>query len=437
MQACSSHPLPISVTAATPCQQPPPGAPSRRRHPRRRLPAAQPFAKRRPRPQKCPPRAGWVAWGQGARGRGSRVAQYPRRSAAGAEAGAGEGREPPGAAARPPGAAARSLPFTTLSVVDNLGSIALGSDISSRRSTATRCSSVRLHTPTGPAGQTLRAAALHAARRELRAERLESCCLLRARRRRQPRRLRSGLRACGGYLFIFRARLSLLLLFLGEGGWGGGAQPSTHPGAETGHRGMEPHARTLPGLKPITWGGPGASEERQGRDVSATSRASASPAAERRPPLPPPPLLPHTERRRPQPPETSRSALATLPSAARAPSLTGTAAELGRQSRHNLPAAAATAPASAAASAPSSCRPPPPAPRPPPPPRGAHPLPPRRRSCGRSLAGARVTHGLPARPAPCRAVPAPRSVFSAASREGLLLPRPVPAQVSVWLQGWD
>nr|XP_023494359.1 formin-like protein 5 [Equus caballus] len=101
---------------------------------------------------------------------------------------------------------------------------------------------------------------------------------------------------------------------------------------------MEPHARTLPGLKPITWGGPGASEERQGRDVSATSRASASPAAERRPPLPPPPLLPHTERRRPQPPETSRSALATLPSAARAPSLTGTAAELGRQSRPPAPA---------------------------------------------------------------------------------------------------
>lgn len=55
--------------------------------------------------------------------------------------------------------AARRLPFTTLSVVDNLGSIALGSDISSRRGTATRCSSVLMHTPTGPAGQTLNAAA--------------------------------------------------------------------------------------------------------------------------------------------------------------------------------------------------------------------------------------------------------------------------------------
>lgn len=47
----SSHPLPISVTAATPCQQspPPPGAPSRHRHPRHRLPATQPFA------NCCPP----------------------------------------------------------------------------------------------------------------------------------------------------------------------------------------------------------------------------------------------------------------------------------------------------------------------------------------------------------------------------------------------
>jgi len=51
------------------------------------------------------------------------------------------------------------ITFTTLSVVDNLGSIALGSDISSRRGTATRCSSVLMHTPTGPAGQTLNAAA--------------------------------------------------------------------------------------------------------------------------------------------------------------------------------------------------------------------------------------------------------------------------------------
>lgn len=41
--------------------------------------------------------------------------------------------------------------------------------------------------------------------------------------RRQPLRLCSGLRVCGGYLFIFKARLSVLLLFLGEGEWGGEA----------------------------------------------------------------------------------------------------------------------------------------------------------------------------------------------------------------------
>ena len=177
----------------------------------------------------APSGAGWEAWGKGTPERGDlRVAQYPRRSVAGArrepQAGGGEASLPGACGTRCTQAiAARRLPFTTLSVVDNLGSIALGSDISSRRGTATRCSSVLLHTPTGPAGQTLNAAAaaaLQTAWLEVLGSELALKLLPSPRvpppppplpppppslllSRRQPCRLCSGLRVCGGYLFIF------------------------------------------------------------------------------------------------------------------------------------------------------------------------------------------------------------------------------------------
>lgn len=97
------------------------------------------------------------------------------------------------------------------------------------------------------------------------------------------------------------------------------AHTSTHPGTETGHRGMETHARTRPGLRPITWGGPGAREKRQGRGcqchqprlgvpggveaaaavaaaaAAATAAATAAAAAaspHRAPPMQPPVLRP-------------------------------------------------------------------------------------------------------------------------------------------------
>lgn len=104
----SSHPLPISVTAATPCQQPPPGRPLSPPPP----PPPRPPPRGSALGQLMPPNIktprvglGGRRGGEGARGRGARVAQYPRRSAAGAGRGpgAGEGRggerrrgEPPG-----------------------------------------------------------------------------------------------------------------------------------------------------------------------------------------------------------------------------------------------------------------------------------------------------------------------------------------------------
>lgn len=81
---------------------------------------------------------------------------------------------------------------------------------------------------------------------------------------------------------------------------------------------MEPHARTRPGLRPITWGGPGAREERQGRRCQCHQPRLGVPGGGEAPVLllllllppplllplppllllPPPPPLPHTERRR-------------------------------------------------------------------------------------------------------------------------------------------
>ena len=85
------------------------------------------------------------------------------------------------------------------------------------------------------------------------------------RRHRQSRRLCSG-HACVVVIYLFPKHASRFFFY----SWGRGmgrrsAHTSTHPGTETRHGGMEPHARTLPGLRPITRGGPGAREERQGR----------------------------------------------------------------------------------------------------------------------------------------------------------------------------
>lgn len=171
----SSHPLPISVTAATPCQQPPPGRPlSPPPPPRPPPPGSSHLPTDAPANKNAPQEARGGRPGGRARARGGRglhnILEGPRL-----ERGESPGRGRGGEASRPGACgtrctrttAARRLPFTTLSVVDNLGSIALGSDISSRPGTATRCSSVRLHTPTGQAGQTLERRRRRAAHRSL------------------------------------------------------------------------------------------------------------------------------------------------------------------------------------------------------------------------------------------------------------------------------
>lgn len=272
--------------------------------------------------------------GEGRRGEGggSRVAQYPRRSVPGAGRGEprtgvlwGEGRPESHPSACGTGCTrgdhGAPLPFTTLSVVDNLGSIALGSDISSRRGTATRCSSVRpiAHPDRtgGPDTQRGRRAeplgwslGSELALKLLPAPRVPpppppSLLLLRCR---QPRRLAPGC-ACVGLFIYFSEHASRFFFYSwGKGGWGGEAahtSQSTHPGTETGHRAMEPHARTRPGLRRITWGGPGAREERQGRGcqchqprlsvpggreaVAAAAAASPHRAPPMQPPVPRPP----------------------------------------------------------------------------------------------------------------------------------------------------
>lgn len=145
MQACEQPPTSYfchssyTLPAATP------------RAPRAPLPPRQPRRSQTDAPQIQMPqvRLGGRRGGRQLEGGGPRITQYPRRSVAGAGENPGRGRgggRPGACGTRCPATAARRLPFTTLSVVDNLGSIALGSDISSRRGTATRRSSVLLHT---------------------------------------------------------------------------------------------------------------------------------------------------------------------------------------------------------------------------------------------------------------------------------------------------
>lgn len=176
---------------------------------------------------------------------------------------------------------------------------------------------VRLHTPTAPAGQTLSAAAaaaaLQTARLELRALGwLESYCRLRASLRRRRRlRLHSSSAATSPAASLRAARVCWLFIYflstppgssfiLGDGA-GDGEEKRTRaptPAPTPGAAQWSPHARTRSGLRQITWGGPGAREERQGRGCQSRQPRLGVPVAERRLPRRPP-LLPHADCRRP------------------------------------------------------------------------------------------------------------------------------------------
>lgn len=272
----------------------------------------------------------------------------------------------------------------------------MGSDISSHREggTATRCSSRPTAHPDrtgGPDTQRRRRRAANRsagapgsglARKLLPAPRVPPpppppSLLL---RRRQPRRLAPGC-ACVLVIYLFSEHASRFFFYSWGrgGGWGGEAHASTHPGTDTGRRAMEPpRAHTRSGLRPITWGGPGAREERQGRGCQRRQPRLGFPVVERRLPLRPPLLSP----RRSSPGAAGAAAAVDVPPPRSSANLLclaaplllhaqATAAKLGGHSPgHNLasaaaPAAATTAPASA--SSPSSSPPPPPAPWPPPP----------------------------------------------------------------------
>lgn len=174
---------------------------------------------------------------------------------------------------------------------------------------------VRLHTPTAPAGQTLSAAAaaLQTARLELWALGwLESYCRLRASLLRR-RRLHSSSAAASPAASLRAARVCWLFIYflstppgssfiLGDGA-GDGEEKHTRaptPAPTPGAAQWSPHARTRSGLRPITWGGPGAREERQGRGCQRRQPRLGFPVLERRLPLRPP-LLPHADCRRAPP----------------------------------------------------------------------------------------------------------------------------------------
>lgn len=113
---------------------------------------------------------------------------------------------------------------------------------------------------------------------------------------------RSGLRVCAGYLFIFLSTPPGSSFILGDGA-GDGEEKHTRaptPAPTPGAAQWSPHARTRSGLRPITWGGPGAREERQGRGCQRRQPRLGFPVVERRLPLRPP-LLPHADCR-PAPP---------------------------------------------------------------------------------------------------------------------------------------
>lgn len=336
--------------------------------------------------------------GRARRRRGSPLAGDPRRSPALAgegQPGRGRGGRSPAALGAPRAAAALRLPFTTLSVVDNLGSIALGSDISSHREggTATRCSSRPTAHPDrtgGPDTQRRRRRAANRsagapgsglARKLLPAPRVPPpppppSLLL---RRHQPRRLAPGC-ACVLVIYLFSEHASRFFFYSWGrgGGWGGEAHASTHPGTDTGRRAMEPPRAHTVGIKTDHMGRAG------GEGGEAGPRMSAPPAAPRLPgggeaaaaaaaAASPRRLSPGAAGAAAAvdvPPPRSSAILLCLA----APLLLHAqerAAELGGHSPgHNLafaaaPAAATTAPASA--SSPSSSPPPPPAPGPPPP----------------------------------------------------------------------
>lgn len=174
---------------------------------------------------------------------------------------------------------------------------------------------VRMHTPTAPAGQTLSAAAaaLQTARLELRALGwLESYCRLRASLLRR-RRLHSSSAATSPAASLRAARVCWLFIYflstppgssfiLGDGA-GDGEEKRTRaptPAPTPGAAQWSPHARTRSGLRPITWGGPGAREERQGRGCQRRQPRLGFPVVERRLPLRPP-QLPHADCRRAPP----------------------------------------------------------------------------------------------------------------------------------------
>lgn len=217
---------------------------------------------------------------------------------------------------------------------------------------------------------------------------------------------------------------------------------------------MEPHARTLPGLRPITWGGPGAREKRQGRrcqchqqclGVPGGGEAAAAAAAAVAAAASPHQALPLVRGRRRRPAAALPCARLCLPapllhshSHSRGARQTQSRAQptlLRRRLRHRarlrllpflLPAPASSAPAAS-----TSLRSQPLAPRPDVEALGAHWL-----SCASLTARQRPPRSsrLPL----LLAVPAPSSVFSQLPvLWACLLRCPVPAQVSLLLAGRD
>lgn len=235
---------------------------------------------------------------------------------------------------------------------------------------------VRLHTPTTPAGQTLSAAAaaaLQTARLELRALGwLESYCRLRASLLRR-RRLHSSSAAASPAASLRAARVCWLFIYflstppgssfiLGDGA-GDGEEKRTRaptPAPTPGTAQWSPHARARSGLRPITWGGPGAREERQGRGCQRRQPRLRVPVAKRRLAAAAAAASP----RRSSPAAAGAAAAVDVPPP-RSPAILlrlaaplllrarATAAELGGHSPgHNL--ASAAVPAAAATTAPAS-----------------------------------------------------------------------------------